>query len=257
MKRRLLLTLLLFAAAPGWAVTTPPAQYTYEIVRVYPHDAMAFTQGLIFLDGYLYEGTGLEGRSSLRKVQLESGSVLQRYDLPRQYFGEGIVNWKDRIIGLTYTTQVGFVYDLKTLQPLKQFRYRGEGWGLTQDGRRLIMSDGTAQLRFWDPETLAELGRLNVTDRGEPVVHLNELEWVKGEIFANIWLTDRIARIDPATGRVTGWIDLTGLLPPGDRIPGYTDVLNGIAYDAQRDRLFVTGKRWPKLFEIKIKKVGE
>lgn len=250
MKRSFLTLLLLVCAASVRADSVPT--YGYEIVRTYPHDALAFTQGLFFLDGHLYESTGLQGRSSVRKVRLEDGAVLQKHDLPRQYFGEGIVGWKDRIVGLTYRSGTGFVYDLKTFKPLRQFKYRGEGWGLTHDGKRLIMSDGTAELRFWDPQTLQEIGRLQVTDGGRPVPHLNELEWVKGEIFANVWQTDRIARIDPGSGRVTGWIDLTGLLPAADRIEGYTDVLNGIAYDAAQDRLFVTGKRWPKLFEIRI-----
>lgn len=247
-----LLLLLACAASPVRADSVP--NHGYEVVRTYPHDALAFTQGLVFLNGYLYESTGLEGRSSVRKVRLEDGSVVQKQDLPRQFFGEGIVNWKDRLIGLTYLSQTGFVYDLATLKPLRQFKYTGEGWGLTHDGKRLIMSDGTSELRFWDPETLRELGRIQVTDQGRPVASLNELEWVKGEIFANIWQTDRIARIDPASGKVVGWIDLTGLLKPSDRIAGYTDVLNGIAYDAANDRLFVTGKRWPKLFEIKVVK---
>ena len=252
--KRSFLTLLLLAACTLSVRADSVPTYGYEVVRTYPHDALAFTQGLFFLNGYLYESTGLEGRSSVRKVRLQDGAVLQKHDLPRQYFGEGIVSWKDRIIGLTYRSQTGFVYDLTTFKPLRQFKYRGEGWGLTHDGQRLIMSDGTAELRFWDPETLQETGRLQVTDRGRPVAYLNELEWVKGEILANVWQTDLIARIDPRSGRVTGWIDLTGLLPASDRIAGYTDVLNGIAYDAAADRLFVTGKRWPKLFEIRIEK---
>jgi glutamine cyclotransferase len=251
MKRSLLVLLLLAACTFSVRADSVP-NYGYEVVRTYPHDALAFTQGLFFLDGHLYESTGLEGRSSVRKVRLDDGAVIQKHDLPRQYFGEGIVAWKDRIIGLTYRSQTGFVYDLATFKPLRQFKYRGEGWGLTHDGKRLIMSDGTAELRFWDPETLQETGRLKVTHRGQPVASLNELEWVKGEIFANVWQTDLIARIDPRSGHVTGWIDLTGLLPASDRIQGYTDVLNGIAYDAAGDRLFVTGKRWPKLFEIRI-----
>lgn len=246
-----LLLLLLACATPALHADSVP-NHGYEVVRTYPHDALAFTQGLFFLNGFLYESTGLEGRSSVRKVRLEDGNVMQKQDLPRQFFGEGIVGWKDRLIGLTYRSETGFVYDLATFKPLRQFKYRGEGWGLTHDGRRLIMSDGTSELRFWDPETLSELGRVKVTDQGRPVESLNELEWVKGEIFANVWQTDRIARIDPVSGKVLGWIDLTGLLKPADRIAGYTDVLNGIAYDAASGRLFVTGKRWPKLFEIRV-----
>jgi glutamine cyclotransferase len=231
-------------------------EYGYEVVHTYPHDPQAFTQGLLYLDGFLYESTGIEGLSSIRKVKLETGEVLQKRDIPEAYFGEGIVNWKDRLLELTWKAQTGFIYDLATFAPRGQFQYPGQGWALTQDGKRIIMSDGSAELRFWDPETLKETGRLTVTDEGRPVEDLNELEWVKGEIYANIWQTDRIARIDPATSKVTGWIDLTGLLRPADHTDE-TDVLNGIAYDAPRDRLFVTGKRWPKLFEIKlVKKTG-
>jgi glutamine cyclotransferase len=220
-------------------------------VRIYPHDPAAFTQGLVYLDGALYEGTGLEGRSSIRKVQLATGKVLQNRALSAEFFGEGITNWRGRLLQLTWRSQVGFVYDLTTFRPLARFEYKGEGWGLTNDGRRLIMSDGTARLRFLDPATLRETGAVTVTDEGRPVPNLNELEFVKGEVLANIWMTDRLARIDPESGKVTGWIDLTGLLSPADRRAG-VDVLNGIAYDAARDRIFVTGKLWPKLFEIDL-----
>jgi len=229
------------------------AEYSYEVVHTYPHDRLAFTQGLFYLNGFLYEGTGLEEQSSIRKVKLETGEVVQKRDVPGEYFGEGIVNWKDRLLEITWTTHVGFIYDLLSFAPKSQFEYTGEGWGLTQDGNRIIMSDGTADLRFWDPETLKETGRVHVTADGEPVKDLNELEWVKGEIYANVWQTDTIVRIDPATGKVVGWIDLKGLLSPADR-NDQTDVLNGIAYDAKGDRLFVTGKRWPKLFEIRLVK---
>jgi glutaminyl-peptide cyclotransferase len=229
-------------------------EYTYEIVHEYPHDRTAFTEGLFYLDGFLYESTGLEGQSSVRKVRLETGEVVQKHDVPGEYFGEGIVNWKDRLIQLTYKTQVGFVDNLATFAFERQFQYPGEGWALTQDGRRIIMSDGTPQIRFWDPETLQETGRIAVTDQDQPVKYVNELEWIKGEIYANVWMTDRIARIDPASGKVTGWIDLAGLLTPAERIEGQTDVLNGIAYDANGDRIFVTGKRWPKVFEIRLLK---
>lgn len=240
------------ACSPAPPQSTP--EYGYEIVHTYPHDRFAFTEGLFYLDGFLYESTGLEGESSVRKVRLESGEVVQKRELPGQYFGEGIVNWKDRLIQLTYKTQVGFVDDLATFEQRRQFEYTGEGWALTQDGKRIIMSDGTPYIRFWDAETLKETGRILVTDQGSPVTNVNELEWIKGEIYANIWTTDRIARIDPASGKVLGWIDLTGLLNPADRIQGHTDVLNGIAYDAKGDRIFVTGKRWPKLFEIRLLK---
>ena len=226
-------------------------EYTYQVVHTYPHDRGAFTQGLIYQDGVLYEGTGIEGESSIRKVKLETGEVLQKRDVPWPNFGEGILIWKDRLLELTWQGQFGFVYDLATFAPKGEFRYPGEGWGLTHDGKRIIMSDGTAELRFWDPETLKETGRLRVTSEGQPVAKLNELEWIKGEIYANVWETDRIVRIDPSTGKVVGWIDLTGILPAADR-NATTNVLNGIAYDAKGDRMFVTGKCWPKLFEIKL-----
>ena len=241
-----------YACAPVSQAGVP--EYTYEVVHSYPHDRTAFTEGLFYLDGFLYESTGIEGASSVRKVRLETGEVVQRHDLPSAYFGEGIIHWKDRLIQLTYKTEVGFVYNLSTFETERRFEYPGEGWAMTQDGKNIFMSDGTAQIRIWDPETLQELRRITVTDQGQPVPNVNELEWVKGQIYANIWETDRIARIDPATGRVVGWIDLAGLLNPNERIggPEGTDVLNGIAYDAKGNRLFVTGKRWPKLFEIRL-----
>ena len=228
-------------------------EYGYEIVHTYPHDPLAYTQGLFYLDGVLYEGTGLNGRSSIRKVKLETGEVLQKRDIPEQYFGEGIVNWKDRLLEITWQSQTGFIYDLVRFEPRGQFGYPGEGWGLTQDGKRIIMSDGSSELRFWDPETLRETGRVAVSDEGRPIAELNELEWIKGEVYANVYQTDRIARIDPVSGKVVGWIDLAGLLSPADRVR-QVDVLNGIAYDAKGDRLFVTGKLWPKLFEIRLVK---
>jgi glutamine cyclotransferase len=232
-----------YAAAP---------EYGYRVVHSYPHDADAFTEGLFYLDGSLYESTGQEGRSSVRKVALETGRVIQAQTIPPQYFGEGIVAWKARLYELTWRSEVGFIYDLKTLKPIGTFGYHGEGWALTHDGKRLIMSDGTPALRFFDPETLKEIGRVEVTDAGKPVPMLNELEFVKGEVFANVWQTDRIARIDPATGKVLAWIDLKGLAPKGVNDPDA--VLNGIAYDAKHDRLFVTGKLWPKLYEIRLVK---
>ena len=241
-----------YACAPVSQAGVP--EYTFEVVHSYPHDRTAFTEGLFYLDGFLYESTGIEGASSVRKLRLETGEVVQRHDLPSAYFGEGIIQWKDRLIQLTYKTEVGFVYNLSTFETERRFEYPGEGWAMTQDGKNIFMSDGTAQIRIWDPETLQELRRITVTDQGQPVPNVNELEWVKGEIYANIWETDRIARIDPATGRVVGWIDLAGLLSPNERLAGPegTDVLNGIAYDAKGNRLFVTGKRWPKLFEIRL-----
>lgn len=252
--------LVAMAAMAAWscgpvsqAEGTP--EYGYEVVHVYPHDPSAYTQGLLFLNGFLYEGTGLNGRSSIRKVRLETGEVLQSRSIPEQYFGEGIVNWKDELAEITWRSETGFIYDLNTFEPRSRFDYSGEGWGLTQDGKRIIMSDGTAELRFWDPQTLKETGRITVTDQGRPVAALNELEWVKGEVYANVYQTDRIARIDPASGKVVGWIDLNGILSPSDRVR-QVDVLNGIAYDAAGDRLFVTGKLWPKLFEIRLVKKG-
>ena len=225
-------------------------EYSYTVVHTYPHDTAAFTEGLFYLNGFLYEGTGLEGRSSVRKVRLETGRVEQELKLPTPYFGEGVVAWKDRLIELTYTTQAGFVYDLATFTILRTFHYPGEGWSMTADSQRIIMDDGTPEIRFWNPESLTEIGRLRVTANRKPVENLNELEWVKGEIFANIWHSDRIARIDPKSGKVVGWIDLHGLWQPDD--PEH--VLNGIAYDAAGDRLFVTGKCWPKLFEIRLRR---
>jgi glutaminyl-peptide cyclotransferase len=226
-------------------------EYTYQVVHTYPHDPTAFTQGLFYLNGFLYEGTGLKEQSSIRKVKLETGEVLEKRELPGDYFGEGIVNWKDRLLELTWQSHQGFIYNLATFAPLSQFEYPGEGWGLTQDGKRIIMSDGTPQIRFWDPGTLKETGRITVTADGQPVPELNELEWVKGEIYANVWETDRIARIDPASGKVVGWIDCTGLMNP-EYLHSSDAVLNGIAYDAAGDRLFITGKLWPRLFEIRL-----
>jgi glutamine cyclotransferase len=225
--------------------------YGYRVVNVYPHDRQAYTQGLIWCDGFLYEGTGLHGASSLRKVRLETGRVVEQRSLDRQYFGEGITEWGGRLLQLTWNSNLGFIYDRSSLKVRGTFRYPGEGWGLTHDRDRLIMSDGTAILRVLDPKTLRETGRLNVQSGGAPLANLNELEFVQGEIFANVYRTDLIARISPQTGAVTGWIDLSGLLPEADRrIP--VDVLNGIAYDAGGNRLFVTGKLWPKLFEIEL-----
>jgi glutaminyl-peptide cyclotransferase len=222
----------------------------YQVVNSYPHDRQAFTQGLVYLDGMLYEGTGLNGQSSIRKVRLETGEVLQQYKLNEKYFGEGIVVWDRTIVQLTWQSEIGFVYDRDTFKPLKTFGYQGEGWGLTHDGARLIMSDGSATIRFLDPRSLDETGRVTVREGSLPIGNLNELEFVKGELFANVYQTDRIVRFSPRTGEVLGWIDLAGLLPAREAVG--VDVLNGIAYDAAGDRLFVTGKLWPRLFEIRI-----
>jgi glutamine cyclotransferase len=251
--RSLALILLLLAAAGTVCADPEVPVYTVEVVHTYPHDVSAFTEGLFYLNGYLYESTGLEQHSSIRKVRLETGQVVKKLDIAPQYFGEGIVNWKDHIISLTWKTEVGFVFDLGSFKQERKFNYHGEGWGLTQNGKEIIMSDGTPQLRFLDPETLKETHRIEVKLRGRAVPNVNELEWVKGEIFANVWQTNWILRIDPATGNVVGVIDLKGLLKPSDIVPGQTDVLNGIAYDAKGDRLFVTGKDWPKLFEIQLR----
>jgi len=249
---RLLALLAALLAAPAALAAVPVDGVA--VIHAYPHDRNAFTEGLFYLDGYLYESTGLNGQSSVRKVDLATGRVLQSQALNSRYFGEGIVAWRGRLIQLTWQSHVGFVDDLASFKQLRQFGYPGEGWALTTDGRQLIMSDGTPQLRFLDPDTLKETRRLTVTADGKPVRNLNELEWVKGEILANIWLTNFIARIDPATGKVTGWIDLTGLMNSAD-IGGNPDAIpNGIAYDTGADRLFVTGKLWPKIFEIKLVK---
>ncbi len=249
---RLASTLALLAfASTSWAAIPV---YGYKIVHVYPHDTSAYTEGLFYKDGFLYESAGQYGESTVRKVQLDTGKVVQLRHLPPQYFGEGIVAWKNRLIQLTWKSGTGFVYDLASLTPLRQFNYPGEGWALTRNSKHLYMSDGTPVLRILDPQTLSQTGQITVTADGVPVKNLNELEWVKGEIYANVWLTNRIARIDPANGHVLGWIDLTGLLDI-DRLPNpVDDVLNGIAYDARHNRLFVTGKCWPKLFQITLVK---
>jgi glutamine cyclotransferase len=227
--------------------------YDFEVVHAYPHDPGAFTEGLFYLNGFLYESTGLENHSSIRKVRIDTGAVLQKLDIPAQYFGEGIVNWGTHLISLTWKSQVGFVFDLASFKLQRQFHYGGEGWALTQDGKQLIMSDGTPQLRFLNPSTLQETRRIEVTIDGKPIHNVNELEWVQGEIYANVWGTNWILRIDPGNGHVVGLINLTGLLPSTDQAKGPDGVLNGIAYDAKGDRLFVTGKNWPKLFEIRIR----
>ncbi len=240
---------------PAASTSATPVEvplYTYRVVNSYPHDPEAYIQGLVFEEGFFYEGTGRLGQSSLRKVVIESGEVVQRIDLAPVLFGEGITIFGENIIQLTWKSRVGFVYDKESFELIKMFSYPTEGWGITHDGERLIMSDGTANLYFWEPETLAEIGRVEVADNGQPVMRLNELEYINGEIWANVWQTDRIARIDPDSGRVVGWIDLTGLLSAEDRAQQPVDVLNGIAYDAENDRLFVTGKLWPKLFEIEL-----
>jgi len=226
-------------------------QWGYKIVNTYAHDPNAFTQGLVFEDGILYEGTGLPSRSELRKVELETGAVLQKLKLADKYFGEGITILGDRIIQLTFQSRVGFVYDKETFGLLREFKYPTEGWGITHDGKNLIMSDGTPMIYFLNPETFTQVGKKMVFDQDAAVWGLNELEYVEGEIFANVWPGERIVRIDPKSGQVTGWIDMEGLLAP-DEQDGPIDVFNGIAYDPAGRRLFVTGKFWPRLFEIKL-----
>jgi glutaminyl-peptide cyclotransferase len=226
--------------------------YTYEVVHTYPHDPGAFTQGLVFLDGTLLESTGLYGQSSLREVELKTGEVTKRVEVPVAYFAEGLALLNGKLFQLTWQNHKGFVYDLGSFQLEKEFTYEGEGWGLATDGRSLILSDGSDQIRFLDPVTFAVQRTIHVLARDQAVERLNELEYIKGEIYANIWGSDYVVRIDPATGTVTGVIDFTGLLPPEDRRID-TDVLNGIAYDAKEDRLFITGKKWPKLFEVRLK----
>jgi glutaminyl-peptide cyclotransferase len=228
----------------------PAAQYAYRVVKTYPHDRAAYTQGLEYRDGIFYEGTGMVGRSSVRRVEAATGRVIQQYDVPQPFFGEGITVFNQQIIELTWTTETGFIYD-KSLRVVRSFKYPGEGWGLTNDGKQIYMSDGSADIRIWDPTTLREIRRITVKDGATPITQLNELEWVKGEIYANVWQTDRIARISPVDGKVLGWIDLTGIISKAER-PDPDAVLNGIAYDAALDRLFVTGKYWPKIFEIKL-----
>jgi glutaminyl-peptide cyclotransferase len=238
------------------AATPTPSKvptYSYKIKNSWPHDRHAYTQGLIFLDGLLWESTGQYGTSSLRKVELKSGKVVKQISLPKNYFGEGMTVFHNKVFQLTWQEHKGFIYDPATFQKQGEFSYTGEGWGLTHDGESLIMSDGTDQIRFLDPSTFQTIRTISVADRGEPVDQLNELEYIDGEIYANIYQTDRIARIEPKTGKILGWIDLTGLLSTKDRT-GEEDVLNGIAYDATGRRLFVTGKMWPKLFEIEIVK---
>jgi glutamine cyclotransferase len=249
--RRVAFAGLTIACAMASRAATPI--YDAEVVHIYPHDASAFTEGLFYLNGFLYESTGLEEHSTIRKVRLETGEVVQQIGIPKQYFGEGIVNWRGHLVSLTWKTQIGFVFDLKTFKLQREFHYEGEGWALTHNDKQIIMSDGTPQLRFLDPNTLKETWRVQVTLDGKALQNVNELEWVKGEIFANVWQTNWIVRIDPKSGRVMGAINCAGLLKPADVVAGHTDVLNGIAYDAEHDRLFITGKNWPKLFEIRLR----
>jgi glutamine cyclotransferase len=259
MRGAALLFVLLLTALPAAAQTTaapapeadPVPVYGFEVVRVYPHDPTAFTQGLVFRDGELLESTG-RYPSTVRRVRLEDGVVLQQRELAGDYFGEGLTAVGDRVLTLTWRDGKGFIWDPATLEPRGEFAYAGEGWGLTHDATRLILSDGTAALRFLDPVTLQETGRVPVTLQGRPISQINELEWIEGEVFANVWQTDYIVRINPASGEITGIIDLTELMPDRSGLDPTDAVLNGIAWDPEGRRLFVTGKNWPKLFEIRL-----
>lgn len=251
---------LALAAGPSWLASSSLPELlaqkiapvdTFRVVKTYPHDAAAYTQGLIYREGFLYESTGLNGQSTLRRVKLETGEVVQQHRLDTAYFAEGLAEWNGQLVQLTWRSNIAFVYDVASFVPRRTFGYTGEGWGLTRDREGFILSDGTEQLRFLHPDTFREVRRVTVTDGGVPVRDLNELEYVRDEVFANVWHADRIARISPESGRVVGWIDLRGLMSTGYRLDSEA-VLNGIAYDATTNRLFVTGKLWPRLFEIEV-----
>lgn len=242
---------VILAGTLGSALAAVP-QYAGSVVETYPHDPAAFTEGLLYQDGFLYESTGREGQSSVRKVVLNTGAVVQKHDIDKQYFGEGIVISKGKLIELTWKNEIGFIYDAATFNPIRDFHYAGEGWALTRDDSHLYMSDGTSDIRLLDPESLSESSRIHVTCDGKPIHNINELEWVKGEIYANIWLTSVIARIDPVTGDVVGLVDLSNLAELAAAGGRTIDVLNGIAYDPATDRLFVTGKLWPSVYQIRL-----
>lgn len=241
--------------APATAQVAPAPviaqKLDWKVQGVYPHDPNAFTQGLLWQNGGFYEGTGIEGKSSLRRVEFPSGKVLQKRELPKEVFGEGVALAGDKLVQLTWRSNLGYVYDRATFDLLKKFTYTNEGWGLTYDGHNLIQSDGTSTLTYLDPQSYQPVRQLKVTMNGQGLKNLNELEWIEGKIWANVWQTDLIVRIDPATGQVNSFLDLAGLLPKKWRT-GNEDVLNGIAYDPDKKRLFVTGKQWPRLFEIKV-----
>jgi glutamine cyclotransferase len=247
----LVLSAIILVLQKDKQVNPAPLHYMCNIVNVYPHDKDAFTQGLVFANGVLYESTGLYGKSTLRRVELETGKILKIYALPTQFFGEGITIFDDKIIQLTWQSNKGFVYDKNSFDLLQEFNYSTEGWGITHDGSRLIMSDGTATLHFLDPETFEKIGQVEVHDTG-PVTNINELEYIHGEVYANIWYDSKIAIINPQTGQVKGWIDLRSIQDLEYQNNSNANVLNGIAYDANEDRLFVTGKMWSQLFEIKV-----
>ena len=227
------------------------ARDRWRVVRTIPHDRDAFLQGLLWEDGGFYESTGIEGQSTLRRLEYPSGKVLKKQELPGNVFGEGLVAWKDELIQITWQSQIAYVWDKNNFQAKNQFNYQGEGWGITTDGKSLIMSDGSDKLAFRDPETFAVQHTISVTINGQPQANLNELEWIDGQIWANIWQSDIIARIDPQSGHVVSFLDLSGLLPASAR-DGHEDVLNGIAYDPATKRIWISGKRWPSIFEIKV-----
>ncbi|GAC1415012.1 MAG: glutaminyl-peptide cyclotransferase [Acidobacteriaceae bacterium] len=229
--------------------------FGYKVIATYPHSTQSYTEGFLYLDGLFYEGTGMIGRSAVLAVQPETGKVLQRRDLPSSYFGEGIVDFGPNLLEWTWQSHIVFVLDRFSLRPVRELRYTGEGWGMTRTTTELITSDGTSILRFRDPNTFREIRHILVREGTKSVGELNELEFVKGEIYANVWHSDRIARISPQDGQVLSWIDLTGILPDDQKV-NEESVLNGIAYDAKHDRLFVTGKQWPKIFEIKVDNVA-
>src|SRR5947207_2076188 len=228
-------------------------QLSYEVVNSHPHDPTSFTQGLLWHEGALYESTGLEGQSKVRRLEFPSGKVLNEISLSSDLFGEGLALVENRLIQLTWKSHRGFVYDLETFRKLKEFSYDTEGWGLTYDGKSLILSDGSSDLFYVDPQTYKPIRKLAVTMNGKPLTELNELEFIEGEIWANVWQTDFIVRIDPSSGRVTTYLNLKGILAPSVKT-GREDVLNGIAYDAERKRIFITGKLWPRIFEIRVNK---
>lgn len=243
----------MLACTPATIAQRKPAPVLgYKVVASFPHDPSSFTQGLVFADGQFYESTGLEGESTLRRVEITSGQTVQRIDVPRPYFAEGLALVGDELLQLTWRHQLAFVYDRKTFKQKRTFPYKTEGWGIAYDGKsRLVMSDGSDTLTFLDPKTYAFSRTLSVRDAGRPVSNLNELEWIEGEIWANVWMTDRIARISPNTGDVTAWIDLSTLYPLAQRLPP-ADVLNGIAYDGATRRIYITGKKWPRLYQITV-----
>ena len=243
---RLLLLAVLAQAARSWAAAPV---FGYKVVARFPHSTESYTEGFFYLNGLFYEGTGLGGRSAVLVTQPETGKLLQRLDLPAQYFGEGIVDWGPNLLEWTWQSHIGFVYDRFSLRKLREFTYTGEGWGMTRDAKQIITSDGTATLRFRDPESFREVRHIVVKDGALAIGQLNELEYIQGEIYANVWHSDRIARISPKDGHVIAWIDLTGILPDDQKVNGES-VLNGIAYDPEHDRLFVTGKQWPLVFQI-------